>query len=282
MQPHDYKKLFEHIDHCNSANLQKNFLPFKAHDQIVGWASPGFLEQLAPFGITRDKDRIHTLPKSLSLQELGNQLITHGFIETMNEVFDVYPAPYAKPVDLIDRSLIPSFGLIGTGVHLNGLVQDKDQVYLWIGKRASNKRLDPGKLDHIVAGGIPAGYHHQEALYKEAIEEANIPKELVQKAEYKSMITYSMLRPEGLRRDVLYCYDLWLPKDFVPQPNDGEVESFQLMRLEEVFQKVCTTEAFKFNVNLVLIDLFLRIGLIPKRSQQVTSLKTGLRGKLFP
>lgn len=29
--------------------------------------------------------------------------------------------------------------------------------------------------------------------------------------------------PEGLKPDVLFCYDLELPRDFVPTPLDGEV-----------------------------------------------------------
>jgi thiamine pyrophosphokinase len=71
-----------------------------------------------------------------------------------------------------------------------------------------------------------------------------------------------MERAEGLRRDVVFAYDLVLPEDFVPAPADGEVEHFELWTLERVFQEVSTTDNFKFNVNLVLIDLFIRFGLV--------------------
>lgn len=282
MQPIEFKKLFRHIINCNTARLQQDFLPFKAHNQIVGWVRPLFLETLQNHHVTFGEDHICTLPSQCSLEVLGEQLIKEGIVRSMNELFDVYPSPYAKPVGKIDRAVIPNLGLIGTGVHLNGLVQKQDNIYLWVAKRAKNKRLDPGKLDHIVAGGIPAGYTHDNTLEKEAREEASIPHALMIKAEHQSMITYSMLRPEGLRRDVLYCYDLWLPEEFHPVPNDGEVESFELMKLNEVCQRVCETDDFKFNVNLVLIDLFLRMGMIPRNSQDAHRLKTGLRGKLFP
>ncbi|MDR3521766.1 MAG: hypothetical protein P4L54_09140, partial [Acidocella sp.] len=53
-----------------------------------------------------------------------------------------------------------------------------------------------------------------------------------------------------------------LPEDFVPQPADGEVESFALWPLAEVFERVSSSDDFKFNVNLVLIDLFIRFGLV--------------------
>ena len=71
-----------------------------------------------------------------------------------------------------------------------------------------------------------------------------------------------MERPEGLRRDLLHCYDLELPEDFSPRPADGEVEAFELWPIARVVQTVRDTDTFKFNVNLVLIDLFQRMGLI--------------------
>jgi hypothetical protein len=71
-----------------------------------------------------------------------------------------------------------------------------------------------------------------------------------------------MARAEGLRRDLLHCYDLDLPEDFAPSATDGEVASFELWPIGRVLQTVRDTDDFKFNVNLVLIDLFLRRGLI--------------------
>lgn len=77
-----------------------------------------------------------------------------------------------------------------------------------------------------------------------------------------------MSRPEGLRRDCLYCYDLILPESFTPRANDGEVESFQLLPIKKVFQQVWDTDDFKFNVNLVLLDLFLRLKMFNKQDAQ--------------
>ena len=71
-----------------------------------------------------------------------------------------------------------------------------------------------------------------------------------------------MDRPEGLRRDRLHCFDLILPEDFMPHPTDGEVSGFELWPLARVLEAVRDSDAFKFNVNLVLIDLFLRLRLI--------------------
>ena len=47
-----------------------------------------------------------------------------------------------------------------------------------------------------------------------------------------------------------------------PQAADGEVEAFELWPIARVLETVRDTDDFKFNVNLVLIDLFIRLGLI--------------------
>ena len=97
---------------------------------------------------------------------------------------------------------------------------------------------------------------------KEAAEEAAIPEALAIQAVPVASFSYAMERPEGLRRDHLYCYDLVLPPDFVPNAADGEVESFELWPIAQAVAAVRDTDAFKFNVNLVLIDLFRRNGLV--------------------
>jgi hypothetical protein len=43
-------------------------------------------------------------------------------------------------------------------------------------------------------------------------------------------------------------------------PADGEVAGFELWPLARVVETVRQTDDFKFNVNLVLLDLFARLG----------------------
>jgi 8-oxo-dGTP pyrophosphatase MutT (NUDIX family) len=109
---------------------------------------------------------------------------------------------------------------------------------------------------------VPAGLTPAETLVKEAEEEAAIPASLARQAVPVATITYAMERPEGLRRDLLFCYDLEVPAEFQPEATDGEVEAFELWPIARVMQTVRETDEFKFNVNLVLIDLFRRQGLI--------------------
>ena len=137
-----------------------------------------------------------------------------------------------------------------------------DGLHVWIARRSRTKHLDPGKLDHVVAGGGPAGLSPAETLVKEAAEEAAVPEALAGTARCVGTVRYAMERPEGLRRDRLHCYDLALPEDFAPRAADGEVESFELWPVGRALEAVRETDDFKFNVNLVLIDLFLRERLI--------------------
>jgi 8-oxo-dGTP pyrophosphatase MutT (NUDIX family) len=174
----------------------------------------------------------------------------------------------------IDRGALPVFGITAVGVHVNGLVRRPDGVWLWVAYRAAGKQLDPGKLDHIVAGGVSAGMTPRQTLVKEAGEEAGIPATLAERAVPVAVIGYAMERAEGLRRDVLHCYDLDLPADFVPHPLDGEVERFELWPAGRVLAEMRRGDRFKFNVNLVLIDLFLRLGMVP--DDEATRLRAAL------
>ena len=161
-----------------------------------------------------------------------------------------------------DRGALPSLGIAATGVHLNGLVRRADGLHLWVARRAADKRLDPGKLDHLAAGGVPAGLSPLETLAKEAAEECGLPGTLAAQAREVAVVSYTMERPEGLRRDRLHCYDVDLPEDFVPRPVDGEVAGFELWPVARAIEAARHTDDFKFNVPLVLIDLALRLGLV--------------------
>ena len=136
--------------------------------------------------------------------------------------------------------------------------------------------MDPDKLDNLVAGGLPYGVPLSENLQKEAWEEASIPAALAERAIPVGAVSYRTESKYGLRTDVLYCYDLELPGDFLPRCTDGETESFQLWPLEQVAQVVRETEDFKHNCNLVVIDFLIRHGFIPPDAPDYLELVAGL------
>lgn len=69
----------------------------------------------------------------------------------------------------------------------------------------------------------PHGLSCQENVIKECEEEASIPKDLAQTARPVGAVSYLTISEVGYKPDVLFCYDIELPQDFVPKPQDGEV-----------------------------------------------------------
>ncbi|WP_025884779.1 NUDIX hydrolase [Asaia prunellae] len=244
-----------HIRRCQTAILPGKRRPILAGDALFGLADPRVFEALCTLGYEDGTN--FRLPDGEALLPLGETLAAQGLYRPHHELFDVFDDK-GTAIGRIDRGALPLLGCTASGVHLNGLVEKEEGIFLWMGHRAQNKRLDPGKLDHLAAGGICTGLTPIQALIKEAGEEAAIPPELATRAQPVATLRYAMERPEGLRQDTLFCYDLILPNDFIPEPVDGEVAFFELMSLEKVFCLVRDTTDIKFNVNLVLIDLFLR------------------------
>ncbi len=252
--------LRRHWAACNNAVLPGGRQRLLLAGQAVGWVTPAVATALGERdGALVAGNGAVDLPDLVSA---AATLTTLGFCRHRGEAFDVRAMPDGPVLGTVDRGALPVFGLYALGVHLNGLVRRADGPWLWVARRAADKLLDPGKLDHLVAGGVSAGMTAWQTLVKEAAEEAALPAALVDQAISAGHLDYAMERAEGLRRDRLYIYDLWLPESFVPRPDDGEVAGFELWPLPDVLDRVRRTDDFKFNVNLVLIDLFRRFGLL--------------------
>jgi 8-oxo-dGTP pyrophosphatase MutT (NUDIX family) len=258
-------KFLSKIEACHTATLPGARLPFHIGNAHAGYVRPEFAEALR--AVSTDitvTDRV-TLAASAAGQL--NAIAMAAGARVRHEDFDVRETPDGPVLAVLDRGALPSFGVIGAGVHLNGYVSRPNGPgpagpHLWVAKRAAGKKLDPGKLDNLVAGGVPAGLTPFETLIKEAAEEAALPLAIARRARQVQKFAYNMERPEGLRRDVIFAYDLELPESFIPTPTDGEVEAFELWPGARVLECVREDENFKFNVNLVLIDFFLRHGLL--------------------
>jgi 8-oxo-dGTP pyrophosphatase MutT (NUDIX family) len=260
--------LLRHIRACNDAVLPGGRRALRLGTARIGWVSPGIASRLLALGAT-EADEAVILADADALTRAAEALAADGRCLSRGEAFDVREVPGGPVLARLDRGALPAFGVLAWGVHVNGLVRKTDGrkadgIHVWIARRASNKLLDPGKLDHLVAGGVAAGMTVEETLAKEAGEEAGLPRALAARARRVATLAYAMARPEGLRRDVLACYDLELPEDFRPRPVDGEVAAFELWPVDAVLDRVRETDDFKFNVNLVLTDLFLRLGLVPE------------------
>ena len=280
---------YRHIAACNPP-VDEVFLPWRVDHHLVGWIRPSFADLLQDFDdifdLRDDEVRLDRrlqgfTERSESLGAVARELAGRGITPPlMDEPYAVTPAGRESALCVVDRAAAAYFGVRSFGQHLNGFVRTADGLHMWLGRRARDRLLFPGALDNMVAGGLPHALTLQDNLIKECAEEAAVPENLARKAVPVGAISYNRVAERGFRRDVLYCYDLELPEDFVPRNTDGEVEEFMLLPVEEVAKIVKDTDDFKLNCNLVVIDFLIRHGFFDPDSPEYLDLVMGLRQPL--
>jgi len=272
-----------HFIACN-AHDPGGFAPFCIDGKPYGRIKKDLIDVLAdtPFFV-RFAEGVSLKPgiegfesRSEALQNAARILQTHYGKAFYNEMYGVVENWGDSPLAQIDRAAVPWFGVRAWGIHVNGFVRKKDGLYLWIGKRAANRSSYAGQLDNMIGGGQPIGLTLEQNLCKEAKEEAGVEEALALSARTAGKISYIFERPDGLRVDTLFVYDLELPEDFVPQNTDGEVESFALMPVEEVAALIRETDRFKFNCNMVITDFMMRHCCLTPEDEEYTALRKWL------
>ncbi|MBF0255065.1 MAG: DUF4743 domain-containing protein [Gammaproteobacteria bacterium] len=276
---------------CNH-HRPEDFVPFWVADQALGRLRPELAQRLldwpqvfvtAGAGIGLHPRLIDYASRSQAVAEVLQSLAESGEqAPLLGEPYPVTAQHRHQALLEIDRSAASLFGLQTFGQHLNGYVRDGKELLMWIGRRAADRHLFPGKLDQMVAGGLPAGLSTEDNLRKECHEEAGIKPELAAQARPVGLVSYNLDTKKGYKYDILYCYDLALPKDFHPVCTDGEVAEFILLPLTEVADILLETDDFKPNCALVIIDFFLRQGLIGPDHPEYLRLNLGLRPAMSP
>ena len=275
-----------HIRACNSHDLS-GFLPFHVGPDRVGWVRRELAERLIRFDdvFAVEPERVSLLlglgdfeSRSEAMARVLDALVADGTLSQLRgEDYPVMTSWGQPPLLKIDRAAVEFFGVKSFGLHVNGFVRRADGIHLWVGKRATDRKIAPGKLDNLVAGGQPIGLTLDENLVKEAHEEAGLSAEAARRAVPVGVVSYLMESQAGLKPDTLFLYDLEVAEDFVPRNTDGEVEHFMLWSLDEVAQRVRDTEDFKFNVNLVIVDFLIRHGYLKPEDADYPDLAIGLR-----
>ncbi|MGE3171284.1 MAG: NUDIX domain-containing protein [Planctomycetota bacterium] len=183
----------------------------------------------------------------------------------------------------LDRGAVPWLGARPFGVHLCAWTRVPGAVEpaVWVAIRARDKTFG-GLWDNTVAGGQPAGLSLRDNVVKECMEEASIPASLAAHAIEVATLTYVRADDSGLKPDTLFCYDLELPADFTPRPNDAEVERFVRMPRSELATAVRDREVCKPNCALVWIDFLLRHGALDAElpADERAALQRALRAPL--
>jgi 8-oxo-dGTP pyrophosphatase MutT (NUDIX family) len=212
--------------------------------------------------------------RSAALEEVARELARDGLLRGWrDEKVSVAPR-YGEPeLFRVERCASRRFGLTAYAAHLNGFTRRNGLAHAWISRRSPNKDIDPGKLDTLVGGRIAAGLSVDETLRKEAWEEAGIAPALLAGVNCLGAVRTEYSVPEGLHREVIFVHDLWLPEDFRPANQDGEVSEIRCMPVEEVLQALLAGE-FAMDAGMVMIDGLLRLGaVLPEDSQYLDLLR---------
>ncbi|MEK9708127.1 MAG: DUF4743 domain-containing protein [Alphaproteobacteria bacterium] len=278
--------LYDHISACNTHDPGGR-KAFVVAGKRVGCVADDLADRMTSweryFNVTSDTLIVHDSledveARSAALAEVGASLMVQQALpRNRKELCPVYESFGAPNLLRIDRAWLESFGVTSYGVHVNGYVERRDGPELWVGVRAKVREVAPGKLDNMVAGGLPVGVTLAENLVKEAAEEASVPEGLAKTAVPVGVVTYMFDTDRGVRRDLLFVYDLKLPADFIPKNTDGEVSGFVRWPARQALRVVEETDEFKFNVNLVIIDFAIRHGLIEPDRPDYAKLVRGLR-----
>lgn len=280
-----------HVQACNQHD-PADYLPLRIGGAAVGRVRRDIADRLAGFKdlFAVDGQQVALLEsfatfeaRSQALDEAVGRLIEAGVVaKRRGELYPVGVRFTDAPLAQLDRGAVATFGVRAYGVHVNGDTMRANKPYQWIGVRAKDKLVAPGKLDNIVAGGQPIGLSLIDNLVKECAEEAGILEAQARRAKSAGVISYAMAVPEGLRADTLFVYDMEFGGAFTPKNTDGEIEKFLLVPIEEIANAVHKTDEFKFNVNLVIIDYLLRLGAIPPENPEYLALIAGLHRDLHP
>ncbi len=279
----------DRIAACNNADLER-FVPWHFAGAVAGHVRADRVDRLLTLRVGFEQAgggialAAHTTDAANeALAAAAAALAAAGEIRALTgEPFPV-PLRPAGSADLrVDRAAVMWLGIRPVGVHLTGYSRDGRGTWIWVARRSPLKPTYPGMLDNTVAGGQPHGMALDENLVKECAEEASIPPDLARNARRTGTVSYVREEAGGLKPEELHCFDLELPWEFAPQPADGEVAGFERMHASQVIALVRDTERFKPNCNLVLLDFFLRHGLLDnllpaaQRDQLAQSLRAPL------
>lgn len=177
-----------------------------------------------------------------------------------NECYDVKST--TESLLKMERSATCLFGVRNYGVEINGYVRHPTKgLCIWLQQRSDTKQTWPGKWDNMVSGGLSVGYGIYETAVKEAAEEASIPSNLIKNLVSAGCVSFFFESERGIFPNTEFVFDLELPEDFKPENNDGEVQNFQLLPVNECLERVFAPD-FKTTSCPVVIDFMIRHGII--------------------
>lgn len=172
-----------------------------------------------------------------------------------DELLAVVAAPRGPVLAAIERAACRPLGIATTAVHLNAYTEDGDVV---VARRAAHKQIDPGRWDNLVGGMVPHGETLEQALEREAWEEAGIELDRIEVHHGRA---FTLLRPvaEGVQCETIHVYDATLAPAMEPRNQDGEVDAIETRSIAAVVDAIERDE-FTLESALAMIESLTRRG----------------------
>ena len=187
-------------------------------------------------------DTVSPQERSALLQTMAQQLRAQGQLNGWrNEAYACWgwtqeDWPYHSPeLFRLERAAYRFFGLRSHASHIHGITPDGR---MWCGRRAHHKATDPGLLDNLAAGGLPAGEQPAVCAVREIQEEAGLTRTLEQLMAYDNVPTTERAEKEGWHSERLFIYSTTLTDAETPVNLDGEVSEFLCLEIPEVLQRI--------------------------------------------
>jgi 8-oxo-dGTP pyrophosphatase MutT (NUDIX family) len=170
-----------------------------------------------------------------------------------DELLSVHAAPGGPVLAAIERAACRPLGIATTAVHLNAYSDDGDVV---VARRSAHKAIDPGCWDNLVGGMVPHGETLEQALEREAWEEAGIGLDRIEVHRGRA---FELVRPvpEGLQHETIHVYDATLAANMEPKNQDGEVDAIETRAVADVVDAIERDE-FTLESALAMIESLTR------------------------
>ena len=212
--------------------------------ELIGRAAPAWAKRICRMpGLLGDGavslvlDREKLIDFGLAMKAAG---LSQGWRGELLDLFDLETSGTPSAARL-ERSLYRPLGALTRAVHLSARLRDPvdeyDPVYV-MGQRSRTKRVGPGLWDGLAAGMVGAGESPNEALVREAAEEAGLSADAARSARMLQSFLVSREVSAGWMLEASYAHDLVLPLGFEPQAVDQEVERFAVFSAVEVLDLI--------------------------------------------
>ena len=243
--------------------VPRDWLPVVMAGREVGVAGPevaSFLASSTPHFALADHrlllldDGLDPTARGALLADCALRLRDAGLLRGWrDERLDIRPAPEEAPIAVIERAACRTLGITTVAVHLNAFTAGGELI---VARRARHKQIDPGLWDNLVGGMVPAGEDDEQALRREAREEAGL--DLGGVALVRGGHVHVRRRvPEGFQSEIVRVFDAVIADGTELRNEDGEVDAIERRPVAAVIGAIGRDE-FTLESALVTLEALLR------------------------